>query len=482
MLFIDGKLCEATSGETFVSENPATGDPVGECHLAAEDDVKAAVASARRGFETWSAMPARDRAAILRTAADILRQRNAELAHLEVLDTGKPIREAIAVDIATGADVIDYYAGLVPGLRGDHHPLSTTQFYYTRREPLGVCAGIGAWNYPLQIACWKSGIALACGNSMVFKPSELTPFSALRLAEIYSEAGLPDGVFNVVHGGADCGRWLVENPAVAKVSFTGSTSTGRKILHGAAESIKQVTLELGGKSPLLLFDDCDLDSAVNGALLANFYTQGEVCTHGTRVYVQRGIVDAFLERVARKTRELVVGDPLDNATQIGALISCGHLDKVLHYIEMARDSGARLIVGGSRLMTHGLDRGYFVEPTVFADCRNDMPHMRDEIFGPVMSVVSFDTEDEAIALANDTDYGLAAGLFTTNLARAHRVVADLQAGICWINTYGDSPAEMPVGGFKHSGIGRENGVDSMRHYTQIKSVYVSLEPLDNPFA
>jgi len=481
LLYIGGRYVASGSGDTMETRNPASGELLARCHVAGAGDVDAAVAAARSGFATWSAMPARERGRILGRAARLLRERNDELARLEVADTGKPIREAVAVDIATGADVIEYYAGLLPALQGAHQPLGETSFFYTRREPLGVCAGIGAWNYPIQIACWKSGIALACGNAMIFKPSELTPLSALKLAEIYTEAGVPDGVFNVLNGAADTGRLLVRHPGVNKVSFTGSTATGRNILGDAADGIKEVTLELGGKSPLIIFDDCKPDNAVNGALLANFYTQGEVCTHGTRVYVHDSLYEEFLARVKQATERLVVGDPQDPATRIGALISADHLAKVLRYIDMAKDSGARLLCGGARITSGGLGKGYFVQPTVFADCSNDMPHTRDEIFGPVMSVFRFSDEDEVVALANDTPYGLAAGVFTENLARAHRVIARLQAGICWINSYGDSPAEMPVGGYRHSGIGRENGIDSIRHYTQLKSVYVSLADLPDPF-
>lgn len=476
-LYIDGAYVAASSGKRFESINPATGETLASCHEAGKDDIDDAVASGQRGFDVWSAMPAIERSRILLKAVALLRKRNDELAELEVLDTGKPIREAIAVDIETGADVIEYYAGLAPTIQGNHQPLDSTRFFYTRREPLGVCAGIGAWNYPIQIACWKSAIALACGNAMIFKPSEVTPLSAHKLAEIYTEAGVPDGVFNVVNGGGSTGQLLVEHDGIVKVSFTGSTATGQRILAGAASGIKEVTLELGGKSPLIVFDDCDLDSAVHGALLANFYTQGEVCTHGTRVYVHTSIYDAFLEKAKLLTEKLIVGDPTDPETQIGALVSKEHLEKVLRYIDLANGSGARLVCGGQRV----LEKGYFVQPAIFADCENQMQHARDEIFGPVMSVFRFEDEDEVIRLANDTDYGLAAGVYTENLARGHRVIAQLKAGICWINTYGDSPAEMPVGGFKHSGIGRENGIDSIRHYTQIKSVYVSLVKTGNPF-
>lgn len=361
LLYIDGRYQAAADGRCFDSINPANGSVIASVHQAGQADVDNAVASAERGFAAWSAMSAMQRSRVLRNAVSLLRERNDELAALEVLDTGKPIREAIAVDITTGADVIEYYAGLAPTIQGNHQPLSDTSFFYTRREPLGVCAGIGAWNYPIQIACWKSAIALAFGNAMIFKPSEVTPLSALRLAEIYSEAGLPDGVFNVLNGGGETGQMLVEHPRIAKVSFTGSTVTGKKILAGAAANVKEVTLELGGKSPLLVFDDCNLDSAVNGAMLANFFTQGEVCTNGTRVYVHDRIYDDFLDRLATKTAAIVIGDPTDPNTHIGALVSKEHMEKVLHYIGLAKQSGARQYFHYSR---HTPETAPAVRPTL----------------------------------------------------------------------------------------------------------------------
>ena len=480
-LFIAGQLVASTSTQTIDTLNPATGEVLATSPVANDEDIDYAIQSAQEGFAQWRKMLPAERCAILLEAANQLRANNAELAELEVLDTGKPLREAIAVDILSGAEVVEYYAHLANTLQGVHQPLGEASFFYTRREPLGVCVGIGAWNYPIQIACWKSGLALACGNAMVYKPSEETPLTTLRLAEIYTQAGLPPGVFNVVTGDGTTGAALAQHPGVAKVSFTGSTQTGTSVLKSAAPTIKDVTLELGGKSPLIIFDDCDLSSAINGALLANFYTQGEVCTNGTRVYVQRSIYDQFLEQIAKATQELKLGSPLDMTTHVGSLISEKHMEKVLGYINSAKASGARLVCGGQRAENGDLKRGFFVEPTIFADCTEDMQHTQDEIFGPVMSVFAFDQEDEVIEQANQTSYGLAAGVFTQNLAKAHRVIAQLEAGICWINTYGASPAEMPVGGYKQSGIGRENGIESMLHYTQTKSVFVELNPLSNPF-
>jgi len=480
-LYIHGRYQNATSGETFETRNPANGELLANVQHAALEDVDAAVKSAQEGFKVWSAMSGMERGRILQKAVSILRERNDELALLEVQDTGKPLQEANCVDIVTGADVIEYYAGLAASLQGEQQDLGGTNFFYTRREPLGVCAGIGAWNYPIQIAMWKSGPALAAGNAMIFKPSEETPLTALKLAEIFTEAGLPDGVFNVVQGDYRVGQALSRHPEIAKVSFTGECGTGKKVMADAAGSLKDVTMELGGKSPLIVFEDANLKNAVSGALLANFYTQGEVCTNGTRVFVHDSIYDEFVAQVKERTDRLIIGDPSDLETQIGALISSKHMDKVLGYIEAAKEAGAHLVSGGERATENGLDKGNFVKPTVFADCTDDMPNVKDEIFGPVMSILRFSDEEEVIRRANDTEYGLAAGLFTTDFSRAHRVIARMEAGICWINAWGSSPAEMPVGGYKQSGIGRENGVETLKHYTQTKSVYIELGDLECPY-
>ncbi|MGY3689282.1 betaine-aldehyde dehydrogenase [Vibrio coralliilyticus] len=481
-LYIDGSACNATSGESFITYNPANGEPLATIGQASPQDLERAIESAKQGFKVWSAMTPMERSRILLKAVAILRERNDELAALEVADTGKPLQEAIEVDIVTGADVIEYFAGLVPGMQGEQQPLSENQFFYTRREPLGICAGIGAWNYPIQIAMWKSAPALAAGNAMIFKPSEETPLTALKLAEIFSEAGLPDGVFNVVQGDHRVGQMLTAHPEIAKVSFTGESGTGKLVMADSAKTLKQVTMELGGKSPMVIFDDAKLDNAVSAAMVANFYTQGEVCTHGTRVYVHEAIYDAFVSQLKERTEKLIVGNPMDMDTQIGALISKEHLGKVLGAIEEAKQSGATLLTGGYQVKDNGLENGNFVIPTVFTDCTDDMPHVQNEIFGPVMSVLKFSEESDVIERANDTSYGLAAGVFTLDLSRAHRVIHQLQAGICWVNTWGDSPAEMPVGGYKHSGIGRENGPETLRHYTQTKSVLIELGDYASPYA
>jgi betaine-aldehyde dehydrogenase len=479
-LYIDGAYVDARSGETFDTINPATGEVLATVQHAGPEDVNRAVVSSQAGFQAWREMSGAERGRILNRAVGLLRERNEELARLEVLDTGKPWQEAVAVDVLSGADAIEYYAGLAATIHGETFQLANS-WVYTRREPLGVCVGIGAWNYPLQIACWKSGPALACGNAMVFKPAELTPLTALMLAEIYSEAGVPDGVFNVVNGDHRTGEALVAHPGVAKVSLTGEVGTGKLVMANAAATLKNVTLELGGKSPLIIFEDADLDNAVSAALMANFYTQGEICSNGTRVFVHETVHDDFVERLVDRTAKMKIGDPLDPDTHVGALISAEHLAKVLGYIAAGRAAGAKVLIGGSRPSDPALQNGYFVEPTVFDGCTDEMQIVREEIFGPVMAILTFSDENEVVERANDTDYGLAAGVFTKDIQRAHRVVGKLEAGTTWINNYNVTPIEMPFGGYKQSGIGRENSLTTINHYTQLKSVYVEMGDVEAPY-
>ncbi len=469
---VDGKPLTG-GGAEFENINPASGALIGLLHDVDESDVDAAVQAAQRGFETWSAMTGAERGRVLHRAASLLRERNDELAQLEVRDCGKPLQEALVVDVQSGADCIEYFAGAAATLAGAQYPLKNA-FAYTRREPLGVCVGIGAWNYPLQIACWKSAPALAAGNAMIFKPSELTPTTALKLAEIYLEAGLPPGVFNVLQGRASTGALLAAHPGVAKVSLTGSVPTGKKVMQTAAGTMKRVTMELGGKSPLLVFDDADLEQAVAAAMLGNFYTQGEVCTNCTRVFVQRALAPRFLARLRERTALLRVGNPMDPQTEVGALISRDHADKVMGYIASGVAEGATLAMGGQRVEVAGLPGGNFVAPTIFTDCRDDMRIVREEIFGPVLAMLVFDDEAEAVKRANATRFGLSAGVFTRDLARGHRVAAALKVGLCWINNYNVTPIEMPFGGAGESGIGHENSMVALDHYTQLKTVYVEL--------
>jgi betaine-aldehyde dehydrogenase len=469
------------AGERFASINPATGEVLGYVTAAGPAQVEAAVLAAQKAQAAWGSMTGTERARVLRRAADILRSRNQELAELETRDTGKPIQETRVVDVASGADCFEYFAGLAQSLAGEHIDLGPQAFGYTRREPLGVVAGIGAWNYPLQIACWKAAPALACGNAMIFKPAELTPFTAVKLQEILLQAGVPAGIFQVVQGFADTGRLLTRHPGIRKVSLTGEVGTGKAVMSDAAQTLKNVTLELGGKSPLIIFGDAKLDNAVSGALLANFYSSGQVCSNGTRVFVHRSIKSAFLERLVKRVNAMRIGDPMNPDTQVGALVSEQHMHKVLSYIDRGRAEGARVVTGGMRVTNGELAKGYFVAPTVFDNCRDDMTIVREEIFGPVMSILEFEDEQDVIERANATEFGLAAGVFTNDLTRGHRVIARLQAGTCWINQYNVTPIELPFGGVKLSGLGRENGRAALEHYTQLKSVYVAMGDIDAPY-
>lgn len=479
--YVHGQYVSNSTGETFEVINPATGQVSYLVETADADIQQSAIASAKSGFAIWSKLTPIERSRILLKAVELLREHNDELAKVEVLDTGKPWQEASVVDVVTGADSIEFFAGLAPSIEGNQQPIGD-DFYYTRREPLGICAGIGAWNYPLQIACWKAAPALACGNVMIFKPSEETPRGAMRLAEIFTQAGVPDGVFNVLQGDGRVGAWLTEHEDIAKVSFTGEVGTGKKVMAAAAGSLKEVTMELGGKSPLIIFNDADIENAISAAMLGNFYTQGEICTNGTRVFVQKDIYPRFIKRLIERTeKNIVCGEPMNPETNFGALISKSHQQKVLDYIEIGKSEGATLLTGGTALQPENCPNGFFIAPTIFTDCDDEMTIAKEEIFGPVMTVLTFDSEEEVVRRANNTRLGLAAGLFTQDISRAHRVIHQMQAGICWINAYGASPAEMPVGGYKMSGIGRENGSETLKAYTQLKAVYVGMQPLDSPF-
>jgi betaine-aldehyde dehydrogenase len=471
----------AGAGGPFKVINPANGAVLAELNADGAAQIDAAVLRAQAAQRKWAALSGAERGRVLHRAARMLRERNEELAVLETRNTGKPIQETRAVDVLSGAECLEYYAGLAAGIAGEHLDLGSQAFGYTRREPLGVVAGIGAWNYPLQIACWKSAPALACGNAMIFKPAELTPLTAIKLQEVFAAAGLPEGVFQVVQGQAQTGRLLTRHRDIRKISLTGEVGTGKAVMADAAATLKQVTLELGGKSPLIVFGDAKLDNAVAGALLGNFYSAGEVCSNGTRVFVHQSVRAAFVERLRSRAAAMRIGDPMDPATQVGALISAEHMEKVLGFIARGRAQGARLLTGGARVTSGDLANGYFVAPTVFDGCHDDMDIVRQEIFGPVMSVLEFAEEDEVIARANATEFGLAAGVFTNDLTRAHRVIAQLQAGTCWINHYNITPVELPFGGVKMSGLGRENGRAAIEHYTQLKSVYVAMGDIDAPY-
>ena len=475
--FVNGAYVEDTDGIPIDVIYPATGEVIARVYAATPAVIDQALEGARIAQVEWAKMTGTERGRILRRAADLLRERNHDLSVLETLDTGKPLQETLVADATSGADALEYFGGLAGSLTGEHIPLGGGDFVYTMREPLGVCVGIGAWNYPTQIACWKGAPALACGNAMVFKPSETTPLCTLKVAEILFEAGLPAGVYNVVQGMGEVGGALVTDARVAKVSLTGSVPTGKKVYAAAAAEMKHVTMELGGKSPLIIFEDANLEDAVGGAILGNFYSSGQVCSNGTRVFVQKGIKDAFLARLKERVEAAIIGDPLDQVVNFGPLVSERQLGIVQRYIDKGIEEGATLVTGGARLNRDG----FYIQPTVFADVSDDMVIACDEIFGPVMSVLEFEDEAEVIRRANDTEYGLAGGVFTRDLTRGHRVIAALEAGTCFINTYNLAPVEAPFGGVKMSGVGRENSKQAIEHYSQMKSVYVAMGPVDAPF-
>lgn len=482
--FINGALTNGSGRESWTNYNPANNESLGEAYQANEQDIEAAVLSSEKAFHTWRTKTGAERGRILLKAAEILRSRLKKIALLETQDVGKPISESLAVDVTSAADCLEYFGRIAASIHGDYVDLKNA-FGYTRPEPLGICAGIGAWNYPIQIAAWKAAPALACGNSMIFKPSELTPATALELAKVFMEAGAPAGLFNVVQGDGRVGAMLANHPRIAKVSLTGSVPTGKKILSGSALQLKRVTLELGGKSPLIIFEDADIPNAVSAAMLANFYTQGEVCSNGTRVFVHRQIFDSFLKQLKERTEKIRVGDPTDPDTQLGAVISKSHLEKIARFIDSGKSSGATLLTGGYRpekdFKGRDIRSGNFLTPAIFTNCDDSMEICKEEIFGPVLSVLIFDSEEEVIARANDTDFGLAAGVFTKDIKRGHRVIHQLQAGTCWINNYNITPIELPFGGYKQSGLGRENSLAAIQHYTQLKSVYVELGNVESPY-
>ena len=482
--FIDGALMTGSTRESWINYNPAGNNPLGEVFQANDQDIDAAVNSSEKAFHNWHTKTGAERGRVLIKAANILRSRLDQLALLETQDVGKPIAESLAVDITSAADALEYFGGMAAGIHGEFFDLKNA-FGYTRPEPLGICAGIGAWNYPLQIAAWKAAPALACGNAMIFKPSELTPATALELAQAFMEAGAPPGLFNVVQGDGRVGEMLVDHPRIAKISLTGSVSTGKKILAGASNQLKKVTLELGGKSPLIIFEDANLQNAISATMLANFYTQGEVCSNGTRVFVHRQIFDSFLMKLKDRTEKIRLGDPADPDTQMGALISKARMKKIIRFIDSGKFSGATLLTGGIRpekdFKGRDITSGNFLTPAIFTDCNDSMEICKEEIFGPVLSILSFDSEEEVIARANNTPYGLSAGVFTNDLKRGHRVIHQLQAGTCWINNYNITPVELPFGGNKQSGQGRENSLAAIQHYTQLKSVYVELGDVESPY-
>ena len=475
-LFIGGEFRAAAGGETFATINPATEEAIAEVASASPADVDAAVAAARQAYESgpWAEMPARERGRIIWRIGELLRERVEEVALLETLDNGKPIFESRYVDVPMVAEVFQYYAGWADKVHGEVIPVSGKALDYTLREPLGVVAAIVPWNFPLLLASWKVAPALAMGNTVILKPASNTPLTALKLAQLAQEAGLPPGVLNVVTGrGSVVGNALVEHPGIDKIAFTGETGTGQQILRASAATLKKITLELGGKSPNIVLADADLDAAAKGATMGIFYGKGEVCAAGSRLFVEKSVAGDFIDRVVDRAEKMVPGDPLDPKTRMGAIVSAKQLETVLGYVEAGKGEGARLRTGGDRAAV-GDGKGYFLRPAVFDQVDNRMKIAQEEIFGPVLATIAFTDEEDAIAQANDTPYGLAAAVWSRDIGRAHRVARRLQAGTVWINTYNRYDAAAPFGGYKASGYGRELGVHALEHYTQVKNIWVDL--------
>jgi acyl-CoA reductase-like NAD-dependent aldehyde dehydrogenase len=472
-LFIDGAWADPRSGLHFKTINPATEEAITDVAEAGPEDVDAAVQAARKAFESgpWSKMSGADRGRILWKLGDLIEANVQELGRLETLDQGKTITESTRVDVPLAADCFRYYAGWTTKMEGETIPVRAPSLNYTLREPLGVVGAITPWNFPILMAAWKIAPALAAGNTMVLKPAKETPLTALVIAELAVEAGLPPGVLNVLPGrGAVAGQALVEHPRVSKIAFTGSTEVGRDIMRRGADSLKRLTLELGGKSPNVVFADADLDMAVRGASNGIFYNKGEVCTAGSRLFLEESVHDAFLDRLQSHVGKLQQGDPLDPKTRLGPQVSEAQMRSILGYVDKGKAEGARLVAGGERPQ----GKGYFVRPTIFTDVRNDMTLAREEIFGPVLAVLRFKELDDVLAQANDTVYGLAAAVWTKDIKKAHRTARQLQAGTVWINSYGLYDSAMPFGGVKQSGFGRELGRQGLLEYTQTKSIWVDL--------
>jgi len=474
-LFINNEWRPSASGKTLDVINPATEEVIATVPSADRSDVDAAVAAARGALDrSWGRISARDRGKLLWKLGEKLLERADEIAALETLHNGKPIFESRNIEIPASAECFQYYAGWADKIHGETIPVRGNYLSYTLREPVGVVAAIVPWNFPLLLTAWKVAPALACGNTVIIKPASQTPLTALALAEVAQQVGIPPGVINVVTGpGAAVGQMLVEHPGIDKIAFTGDTSTGREIMRRSAETVKRITLELGGKSPNIVFPDADLEAAVRGATTGIFYGKGEVCAAGSRLLVDKSIRDEFVDKVAARAKKIAPGDPMDPKTRLGAISSRKQLETDLRYIEIAKKEGATLVAGGERTDI-GTGKGFFLQPTVFAGVTPEMTIAREEIFGPVLATIEFADVEEAIARANQSTYGLAAAVWTRDIKKAHYVARKLQAGTVWINTYNVYDTAAPFGGYKQSGFGREMGQHALEHYTQVKSVWVDL--------
>jgi aldehyde dehydrogenase (NAD+) len=474
-LLIGGERVPSANGARFDSINPATGAPWASFADAGPDDVDAAVRAARTAFEPWSQRPGVERARLMRRLGEVILENGDRLAHVESTDNGKILGHAKG-HVQALAEWLEYFAGTADKIHGDTIPIAKTNFFlYTRREPLGVVAAITPWNSPLLILMWKLAPVLAAGCTMVVKPSEHASASTLELAALFEQAGIPAGVINVVTGdGPRCGRPLAQHPGVDKVAFTGSTATGASVMRDAADHIAGVQLELGGKSPNIVFEDVDIDEATTGIVDGIFSGSGQSCYAGSRLFVQEGVRDEIVSSVCKRAKSIKIGDPTDSHTEMGPVAFKAHLDRITGYVRGAVAEGATLVTGGGELRSEDLDEGFFMEPTVLTDVRNDMRVAREEIFGPVLSVIAFADEEEAIRLANDTRFGLAAGVWTNDLRRAHRVAHALRAGMVWVNSYRQVSVAAPFGGYKMSGLGRESGVEAVREYLETKTVWVEL--------
>jgi aldehyde dehydrogenase (NAD+) len=474
-LLIDGHWVDGS--KKFDTVNPATEEVLTEITEASPSDVDHAVEAARRAFEDrngpWRKLSASERGRLIWKLADLVEKNIEELAELETLDNGKPIFESRYVDMPMVIDVLRYYAGLATKIHGETVNTFETAFTYTLREPVGVVGLIVPWNFPLLLASWKVGPALACGNTLVLKPAEQTPLTTLKLGELVIEAGFPAGVINILTGGPETGKAIVAHPGIDKIAFTGSTAVGKEIMRGAADTLKRVTLELGGKSPNIVFADADIDNAVKGAINGIFYGKGEVCNAGSRLFLENKLKDEFTEKLVARASKMRPADPLDPKTRLGAIVSREQMKTVLGFIEAGKSEGAKLVSGGNRTSVNG-SKGFFIEPTIFGDVKNDMRIAQEEIFGPVLSVLTFDDIDEVIERANNNPYGLAAAVWTRDLKKAHMVSRRLKAGTVWINTYGLMDAALPFGGYKSSGFGRELGAHAIEHYTELKTVWLNM--------